>query len=187
MQYMTHEATAHGQKTQMHARRLCQSSSRYPHPHLALTAQALTISLVHSHVHAIRDHAKQRTRRALHREHVRTRVPRRLEHRARVPPVRTQRTARRSVHVVPLSAPARSADHAGKGRRGLRRACVPTVGQGAPALEGLCERERARGGCSARKGRCECDVRCVCICGGKVWNVPCEMMAVGAAPGVVGS
>src|SRR6266702_8064444 len=92
------------------ARRLGQSSSRHPHPHAAtitITAVALIVSLVHGHVHAIRDHAKERTRRALHREHVPARAPRRLEHGARVPPVRAQRTARGGVHVVPLRAPAR--------------------------------------------------------------------------------
>ena len=127
-----------------HARRLRCGAARDPHPHRNLTGVTIRAPLfVHGHVHAIRDDAKERARRALHRKHVPTTTvarlrgtTRHLEQGKRVTAVRAQRTTRREVHVVPLSTPPRAADHICK--CGIAIA-VSLVGICAPALEGLCE------------------------------------------------
>ncbi len=141
-------------------------------------------------MHAIRDNAKQLARRALHRKRIP--APRcrdlggGLEQRERVAPVRAQRTIWRDVHVVPFCAPSRAAYHA-------RECCgcgalLGGVGVSirAPAFEGLCEGDRARGGRSVRERRRKGDVGRGIGAGGGSGDVPCEGAAVGAAPGVVG-
>ena len=147
-----------------HVRRFRCGAPRNPHPHRNLTSLTIRISplLVHGHVHAIRDDAKERARSALHRKHVPTATvtgccrfrgisTRHLAQGERITAVRAQRTTRREVHVVPLCAPPRATDHICECAIAVAVAVsVSLVGVCAPALEGLCE--CACASCGRRRG-----------------------------------
>jgi hypothetical protein len=125
-----------GKETWAHARRFCCGSPRNPHPHLNLAIRIPSFLFVYGHVYTMRNDSKERARRALHRKHVRTirHRPRRgigggrhLDQRERVTTICAQRTSRGEVHVVPLGAPTRAADHFCERAASFVGVCAPTV------------------------------------------------------------